>query len=93
MLNIETVTQTVKRIVEKKGYTLEVRKSTSTDSWYYKIYCGEYSLMFRISDHATYKDVITLRLDKVKNQVNLERFINNRCHDLSDRILKEELGI
>lgn len=93
MINIENARLVINRIVTKKGYTIEEHKSATTNSWYFKICCGEESLLFRLSDHQTYKDIITLRIDKVNKQKHLESFVNNRCKDLSDRIIKKNLGV
>lgn len=92
-MKIEDVTRIIKKQVAQKGYVLEERKSVSTDSWYFKIYSGDCSLLFRISDHKTKSDIITLRLDKKTTQKTVEGFIINRCKDLSDRKLKMLLGL
>ena len=83
----------IEKTVDKKGYDIETRKSISTESVYFKIYSGDYSLLFRISDHATKKDVITLRTDLKLTPEKVEGFARNRCRDLSDRKLKGVLGL
>ena len=80
---IDTIRNTIRNIVEKRGYVLEERKSGSTDSWYFKIRSGENSLLFRISDHKTKTNVITLRVDHKTSFKNIVSFINNRCDDLA----------
>lgn len=89
-----TITE-IKKILEKeinqKGYSLEERKSTSTDSWYFKIYSGAYSLMFRVANHKTKANITTLRLDKKVNRQQVEQFAANRCKDLSKRVVKSFL--
>lgn len=78
----------------KKGYYLEERKSVSTGSWYFKLYSGDNtSLLFRVSDHKTKADVITLRIDHKLTRDMVIRFINNRCSDLGARHLKLVLGM
>ena len=93
MLNVEAIRNIIKQKVAQKGYSLEERKSSSTNSWYFKIISGNYSLLFRVSDHKTGTKVITLRVDKNTNYKTVERFIENRCNDLSSRIVKSVLGI
>ncbi len=93
MLNIEAIRQIFKQKVSQKGYFFEERKSTSTNSWYFKIYSGSYSLLFRVSDHKGRKKITTLRVDKHTNYKMVEKFITNRCEDLGTRIVKSSLGI
>jgi hypothetical protein len=92
-MKMENITNIIEQTVSKKGYKIEERKSISTDSWYFKIYSDQYSLMFRLSDHPTKSDVITLRTDKNLSYKQLVRFVENRCRDLSDRKLKGLLGL
>lgn len=92
-MEMENIAKIIRTEVNKKGYVLEERKSTSTNSWYFKIYDEKYSLLFRLSDHDTYKDVVTLRVDKKLTQQKVQSFIQNRCSDLSRRRLKGLLGL
>lgn len=92
-MKINEIKQIIRQQVKNKGYELEERKSTSTNSWYFKIYSGDCSLMFRVSDHYTKSDVITLRLDKKLSAKSVAGFINNRCQDLSSRKVKQLLGL
>lgn len=92
-MEMENIAKIIRAEVNKKGYSLEERKSVSTDSWYFKIYDEKYSLLFRLSDHNTKKDVVTLRVDKKLTQKAVQTFIQNRCNDLSKRRLKGLLGI
>ena len=92
-MEMENIAKIIRAEVNKKGYNLEERKSVSTDSWYFKIYDEKYSLLFRLSDHNTKKDVVTLRVDKKLTQKAVQTFIQNRCNDLSKRRLKGLLGI
>ena len=93
MLKIEAIRNIIKQKINQKGYVLEERKSSSTDSWYFKIISGNYSLLFRVSDHRTGSKVVTLRVDKNTNYKVVERFIDNRCYDLGARVVKSSLGI
>lgn len=93
MLNIDAIRSMAKQIIQRKGYEFEERKSSSSNSWYFKIKSGEYSLLFRVSDHKTGSNVITLRVDKNTNYKVVERFIGNRCEDLSARVVKAALGM
>lgn len=80
--------------LSKSGYEYREINSKTTDSMYYRISSGETSLLFRISDHPTQKDVITFRIDKHKNNKdNLQKFIKNRISDLSYRVTKTFLGL
>ena len=92
-MKMENVAQIITQEANKKGYKIEERKSVSTDSMYFKIYSDNYSLLFRLSDHPTKSDVITLRVDKNLNYKQIVRFVDNRCRDLSDRKLKSLLGL
>ncbi len=92
-MNIEQVNQIFKKVTSKKGYSLEVKKSQSTESWYFRICSGTYFLLVRVSDHNTQKNITTLRIDKVKNVENVERFVTNCCNGLSKRKLKSILGL
>lgn len=92
-MNMETVRLIIKKEVQRIGYELEERKSTTSDSWYYKISNGTESLMFRISDHKTKSNVVTFRVDKKTDMVKLLGFIHNRCDGLSKRTLKKALGL
>ena len=88
----------IKRIIEqqvsKRGYYLEERPSNTTGSWYFKIYASpEVSLLFRVSDHKTQKDVITLRIDRQPKYNDVVSFVNNRCKDLGYRHTKAVLGM
>jgi hypothetical protein len=93
MLNVEAIRNIIKQKIAQKGYILEERKSSSTNSWYFKIISGNYSLLFRVSDHKTGTKIITLRVDKNTNYKIVERFVENRCNDLGSRVVKSELGI
>lgn len=92
-MNIHEIKNIINKQVTKKGYYLEERPSTSSNSWYFKIYSGDSDMLFRVSDHNTRSNIVTLRLDKCTSVKNVESFINNRCQDLSDRTLKKLLGV
>lgn len=87
----------IKKLIEKKvackGYKLEEIDSLSTESMYFKISSGNTSLTFRVSDHKTSRNLITLRVDHKTNRQLIENFIENRCKDLSKRRVKELLGL
>lgn len=92
-MTINEIKNIVKQYTDRKGYVLEERKSVSTGSWYFKIYCGESSLLFRVADHKTKSSVITLRLDHKISRDSVERFVKNRCDELGYRHLKSILGV
>ena len=90
-MTITEIKQILSKKISQKGYILEERKSTTTDSWYFKIYSGTYSLMFRVANHSSGSNIITLRTDKKITRQQVERFAVNRCNDLSKRVVKEFL--
>lgn len=92
-MNITEITNIIHKEVQKRGYHLEARKSISTNSWYFKISSGKYNLLFRVADHATHSNVITLWTNKNISPQSVEHFIKNRCSDLSHRKLKGVLGL
>jgi hypothetical protein len=89
----EQVAQIIFKEVKKAGYVVEQHRSISTNSVYYTIYGGKESLHIRVSDHATDKNVITLRLDRKNSVKTVESFIKNRIRDLGYRQLKMSLGL
>lgn len=95
MMTIEQVTKILRDGAERRGYIIEERPSSSTSSRYFKLFSGDTSLMFRVADHKARPDanVITLRLDKKNTPQGVERFIANRCADLSYRRTRELLGM
>lgn len=92
-MQINEITQIIKKEITKQGYFVEERKSSTTNSWYFKIHDGKYSMLFRVSDHSAKIDVTTLRYDKHMTPVNVKRFAINRCKDFEKRKLKAILGI
>ncbi len=91
-MRIDEVKNIIEKKVARKGYRLEERKSATTDSWYFKICSGKASLLFRVADHKTKADVITLRLDHKSTPKSVEGFVENRCRDLGDRVLRNVFG-
>lgn len=93
-MQYKDVLEIIKREVKRKGYDLIERDSVSTNSHYFKLYSGKTSLMFRISDHNTKSNIITLRIDgKKMNPEHIKNFIINRMSDLGRRHLKDVLGM
>lgn len=92
-MKVNDVVSIIRAEVNRRGYKLEERKSVSTDSLYFKIYSGDTSLMFRLSDHQTKSNIMTLRVDKKTTAQSVRGFINNRCQDLSHRHVKALLGL
>ena len=79
--------------ITRKGYEFRERESASTSSRYFVIRSGPTSLLFRVADHPTKKNVITLRTDHRVTKENVVNFARNRCEDVSRRRVKEVLGI
>ena len=92
-MNYEQVSQIVVKEVRKAGYVVVERRSVSTDSVYYTVKSGNFSLLFRVSDHKTKSDVITFRIDHKFSVANFEHFVKNRIKDLGRRQLKAVLGM
>ena len=93
-MNINEIRKIVSEQVAKMGYAFEDRQSTSSNSWYFKLYATpDISLLFRVSDHNTNKNVITLRVDHKTSKKDIEGFVYNRCRDLSYRKVKAILGL
>ena len=91
-MNINEIRNIIQKQARTRGYRLEERKSVSTDSWYFKIYHGEDSLLFRVANHKTASSVITLRTDHKISREAVERFVRNRCDELGYRHLNSVLG-
>lgn len=80
--------------LKKSSYNYEEIKSKTTNSLYYKIYSSSESLIFRVSDHNSKKNILTYRIDKHKNNNNnLKKFVQNRVKDLQVRTVKSLLGV
>lgn len=92
-MSYEQVAQMIFKEAKKAGYVVEERKSVSTNSVYYTIHSGKCSLMFRVSDHSTNSNVITLRIDRKSSSKTAESFVKNRMKDLGYRELKLSLGL
>ena len=92
-MTYEQVAQIIFKEAKKAGYIVEERKSISTQSVYYKLISGTSSLLFRVSDHNTKSDVITLRIDLKSSNKTAESFVKNRIRDLGYRALKMALGL
>ena len=95
-MNYQAISNIVIPELKKSGYRYEEIKSVSTSSIYYKIYSGDESLLFRISDHKTSKDIKTFRIDvgtDKKNSTKLVLFVKNRIADLSYRKVRSYLGM
>lgn len=60
-------------------------ESKETESIYYKLYLENTSMLFRISDHPTKKDVSTLRFDYKTSEDNIRRYARNRIKDAKSR--------
>jgi len=92
-MTLNHVDAIVTQALKKSGYTSERRESVSTNSIYYKIYSSSgCDLMFRVADHSTKSDVITLRVDKKLTEQSIKNFVSNRVADLGHRALKKFFG-
>ena len=92
-MSYEQISAIVFKEAEAFGYKVTERRSLSTNSVYYTIYAGKVKLMFRVSDHGTNKNVITLRIDHKNVSKIAVSFVKNRIKDLRYRNLKSVLGM
>lgn len=97
MITIQTANQIVQeelRKWERKGYQTSVKFSQTTQSSYYCVSDGAYSVAFRVSDHPTKKSSIcTLDLSYKTDVDNVRRFVANRVHGLRKRAVQTALGM
>lgn len=70
-----------------------IMQSHSTNSRYYKLINTNTSLIFRISDHVTYKDMSTLVISKKITEQAIRNYVRNRVKDFHKRSLNVILGI
>ena len=91
-MKYEQVAQIIYREAKKVGYVVEERKSVSTNSIYYTLHSGKHSLMFRVSDHKTDSNIVTLRIDHRSTDKTAESFVRNRIKDLQYRVVRTVLG-
>lgn len=89
----QQVAEIIFREVKRAGYVVTERKSVSTSSVYYTLSNGKCSLFFRVADHRTNSNVITLRLDHKISMQSAEAFVKNRIRDLGYRSVKMVLGL
>ena len=75
----------IKQELNKAKVRYEEINSKETESVYYKIYFDNSSMLFRISDHPTKKDVSTLRFDYRTKEDNVRRYARNRIRDAKQR--------
>lgn len=84
-MTINGVREIFHSVARQKGLNLEERPSRSTNSWYFILHGVSTSLLFRVSDHPTRNNVITLRIDKRLSADRVKAFMANRCADLGVR--------
>lgn len=75
----------IKQELNKAKMNYKEIESKETESIYYKIYFGNSSMIFRISDHPTKKDVSTFRFDYKTSAENIRRYARNRINDAKAR--------
>lgn len=68
-------------------------ESHSTNSKYYKLVNANTSLIFRISDHNTRKDISTLLIGKHVTEQSIRNYVRNRVKDFHKRSLDTVLGL
>lgn len=77
----------IKQELNKAHMNYREIESKKTESVYYKLYLGSTSMLFRISNHSTKKDVSTLRFDHRTSEDNVRRYTRNRIKDAKAREL------
>lgn len=87
------IIETELRSLSDLGYKIEKRPSQSTNSCYFKITNRYTSMIFRISDHKTHKNIMTLRLDKENSEETVKKFVRNRIKDFNRRSCDTVLGL
>ena len=92
-MSYEQIAQIIFKEAKKAGYVVEERRSVSSNSMYYTLHGAKCSLLFRVSDHKTTSNVITLRIDHKSTSKTAESFVKNRIKDLGYRELKLSLGL
>lgn len=81
------VREIIKQELNKARMDYREIESKETESVYYKLYLRNTSMLFRISDHPTKKDVSTLRFDHRTSEDNVRRYTRNRIRDAKSREL------
>ena len=82
------VRDTIRQELNRAHVDYREIESKETESVYYKLYLGNTSMLFRISDHPTKKDVSTLRFDHKTSEENVRRYTRNRIKDAKSREVK-----
>lgn len=96
MMSINHIKSIIINEIEKSGYvcTSEEKLSKTTKSVYYSL-CNQNgtTITFRVSNHSSKKNLITLRFDKKIDEKKVKSFVKNRIEDLQKRNLKKLLGL
>jgi len=82
----------IKQELNKARMDYREIESKETESVYYKIYLGNTTMIFRISDHPTGKDISTFRFDHKTSADNIRRYARNRIEDARVREVRAVLG-
>lgn len=93
MMTIDHALGIIRRELKRSGYDVTERKSLTTKSVYFDVSNIDVNLCFRVSDHSTVKNVITLRVDMIKNEAEVVGFVRNRIGGLRKRSMKRFYGI
>jgi len=88
MIPMSEVRRIITSEIKKSGITFKEIESKSTDSVYFKLFYGEADLLFRVSNHKSIKNIITLRIDRKSTPETIKAFTKNRIKDLSYRKMK-----
>lgn len=86
------VRETIKQELRKAGVEFHEIESKETESVYYRIHLSRTTMLFRVSDHATSKDVSTLRFDYRTSADKVRRYVRNRINDAKRRELSAVLN-
>lgn len=94
MITLDHALGIIRRELKKSGYEVSERKSLTSNSVYFCIKgSGNTQLMFRVSDHNTQKNVVTLRVDMTKSEKEIVGFVKNRIMGTQKRALRHFYGM
>ena len=94
MITLDHALGIIRRELKKSGYEINERKSLTSNSVYFCIKgSSESQLLFRVSDHGTQKNIVTLRVDMAKSEKEIIGFVKNRIMGTQKRALRNFYGM
>lgn len=92
-MTINGIKEIVKQELRKQSLQFEEKESITTNSIYYTVYLTHSQMVFRVSDHLTFKDMSTFVYSPKTTPQQICRYINNRVKDAKVRELNKALEI